>query len=644
MVSKKLKERVLQDIKRSFVATPSTFLMASLLSFLVLPHNIAAAEEITSEEVDAEQLILPEREENESSLDYLVLTDEFVTAERIPSERLNTPANVIVITAAQIEANHYKSIQEAISHINGAYFSQAEWNLNGSTRLAVLVDGHRTDYTPPMQTIERIEILKGGASALYGSEAVGGVINVITKNGTADQTTLDFSTGSWHTHMYELMNQGTSEKFNWLIYGGLSQARAFDFDGNKNTAFDLNKISDSDKKDAFLKMNYQINDRNSLSVSYQHLGDRHNKYGALNAGDPYPYYYDKANDFSLTYNFKEGTSTPGFLRYIDNAKVERTLNTINDYHTHMQGIDYQNGWEFDNHKFIAGLEYHRTKDFGYLLNYDHRKVNNTAYYLQDTITMDDKWTVIPGVRLDHNSAFGNQWSPKLAANYRADDNTKIFASWGKTYRAPTINELYGEYHDYYNFYGNSNLHAEKGHAANIGFEHSFDDRSVVRLNLFQNKINGIIYPTTLIPDVSEQYTNNYSDKNRGIDLSWAQKMDDNWSYDVGYVYTHSSGGIYHDPEWMSLMSPRHSYHIDLHYDNGPLKANLFGIMVSGFPNSSKLSSTNYTRLDLNVSYDVTDWATIYFKGLNLTDQDYSYHHRILHSPGRFFMAGAQFKF
>lgn len=630
MVSKKVKKQIFQNLKNLFAGTPATFLTASLL---ILPFNVAAAEENPT-------LVLPEGEENESMLDYLVLTDEFVTAERIPSERLNTPANVIVITAAQIEANHYKSIQEAISHINGAYFSFNDWNLNGSSRVAVLVDGHRTDYTPPMQTVERIEILKGGASALYGSEAVGGVVNVITKTGSANETTLDFSTGSWHTHMYELMNQGTSDKFNWIIYGGISKADAFDFKGNGKGISPLNEISDSDKKDVFLKMNYNINDRNSLELSYQHLGDRHNKNGQINSADPYYYYYDKANDLSLTYNFKEDTATPGFLRYIDNYKVNRDpLRTVEDYHTHLQGIDYQNGWKFGNHKIIAGLEYHRTKDFGWLLNYNHHKVNNTAYYLQDTISMGDKWTFIPGVRLDHNSNFGNQWSPKAAVNYRADDSTKIFASWGKTYRAPNIEELYDM------DYGNANLNPEKGHSENIGVEHSFDDRSVIRVSLFQNKIDDLIN----ISATDNQYTNRYSDKHRGVELSWAQQIDDNWSYDVGYIYTHTEGEPYNDPSWTIITAPKHSYHFGVHYNNGPFKANLFGIMGSSYvgidgAGSSRFDPTNYARFDLNMSYDVTDWATIYFKGLNLTDKEYSYHSYEYHLPGRFIMAGAKFKF
>lgn len=246
--------------------------MASVCAFLLLPANFAAAEEI---EQAPETLVSPS-ESNEGELDYLMLADSFVTVERIPSDRLDTPANVIIITESQIAANHYKNIKEAIAHVNGAYV----WNLNGSDRRVILVDGHRANFSPPMPTIERIEIIKGGMSALYGSEAVGGVINIITKKGTAEQTTLAFATGSWHTHEYQIMNEGNSGKFSWLVFGGMLDSRPFKF---KDNGYDVQHISeltsDNDQNNVFLKLSNRINDNNSVDISFQHYTNRNNKYG-----------------------------------------------------------------------------------------------------------------------------------------------------------------------------------------------------------------------------------------------------------------------------------------------------------------------------------------------------------------------------
>ena len=96
--------------------SPPPIRVASALAFLVLPTNFAAAEE-----VDTEELVLPS-ESNEGELKYGELVDYFVTAERIPTHRMDTPANVTVITAAEIEANHYQDLAEALSHVNGVVF------------------------------------------------------------------------------------------------------------------------------------------------------------------------------------------------------------------------------------------------------------------------------------------------------------------------------------------------------------------------------------------------------------------------------------------------------------------------------------------------------------------------------------------
>lgn len=243
---------------------------------------------------------------------------------------------------------------------------------------------------------------------------------------------------------------------------------------------------------------------------------------------PDTYFYDKSNEWSFTYNFKENTKVPGFLRYIDTYQVSRNSGTVESFTSRLQGVDYQNGWDFGKHKLILGAEWHRLENSGWILNNKRYRTINTAYYIQDTMSLGDKWTFIPGVRLDHNGNFGNQWSPKVALNYRADDNTKIFASWGKAYQAPDPFQLYmskvdvryiPSYLDSTERYaylvstseGNRNLEPETGHAEHIGFEHSFEDRAVLRFNLFQNNLNDIIdmaYIGTSSPNYNTRWETN----------------------------------------------------------------------------------------------------------------------------------------
>lgn len=671
--------------KRRFLRT----LTAALAFGVFMPVQVSAEEVAAATEPADETLV--EGQTNEFTSSYLELVDSFTTAERIPSSRFDTPANVIVITAAEIEANHYQDLAEAISHVNGAFASH--WVLNGSEKVVILVNGHRASFAPMMEAVERIEILKGGASALYGSEAVGGVINIITKKGTFNETTLDFNTGSWHQHNYKLTNQGNAGNFSWFLGGGIYKAHPFHYNGSE--VINYHEVG-SDKNDntAYLRLDNRFDDASSLAFEFQHTTNKNNNYGQWKGtyeeltGTSLPAYYDFGNEFSLTYNFKEDTDTPGFLRYFNNYNESSSYYSFYN-ETKLQGIDYQNGWTLgEKHRIIVGLEWHR-------LNWNHEKnvvhaqvpsrdekITDTAAYVQDTIAIDDKWTFVPGIRLDHNSNFGNQWSPKAAVNYRADDKTKIYASVGRVYRAPSPIELYSRdilfelsrysdadelgysVYDLGGYYwlgritrGNSSLKPETGHTESIGFEHDFDDYTNISVNLFQNSVKDSL-DTYITGDLEladetlfdlevytggSEYINAGSEKHRGIDIAFRHEINDHWDYNLGYVHTHNERQQLSGALASHNIIPQNSYRLGLRYSNRDFKATLLGIMGTGM-DEDFFASSNYAVLDLNTSYNLTDWSTVYLKLTNFTNENYSYAGKNFRSPGRSFLVGAQFKF
>ena len=154
-------------------------LMAVLICGSISVLNVASAEEMQTFEMD-----------------------EFVvTASRVATSKVDTPANISVISAEDIADKNYSNVQEVLADTEGVNIlgggSKGSINgedqimINGDTRVLVLVDGRRmnvgstgktsANWLPPANAIERVEVLKGGGSALYGSDAVGGVINIITK-------------------------------------------------------------------------------------------------------------------------------------------------------------------------------------------------------------------------------------------------------------------------------------------------------------------------------------------------------------------------------------------------------------------------------------------------------------------------------
>ena len=656
------------------------------LAAAALAFGVFLPVQVSAEEADD---TLVEAQTNENNLSYLELVDSFVTAERTPTKRLKTPANVHVITAAEIEANHYQDISEALSHVPGAIISNTNTlMLNGNQHVLILVDGVRVNNDqsmfavnniarltgiPSMKNIERIEILKGGASALYGSNAAGGVVNIITKKGQFNETTLDLNFGSWSRQNYELTNQGVAgDRFSWFITGGFHKSDDYKYGGNPR-----NDSSDSDYKDNTftVRLDNRFDDNNSLTFNYLHRKHKYND-GGWFRGEVISGINEKYDSFYLSYNFKEETPVPGWLRYF-NTK------TSDGYYgdSRLQGVDYQNGWEFGQHSVIVGLEYHQTKASSEDLNFQNGKMTNKAFYVQDAISLGDKWTVIPGVRYDHNknssqyipvsgvivrdiynepvgvldmgdidysSKSSHQWSPKLAVNYRADEQTKIYASWGKVFRAPTIAEIYS--HDYPYLGGwlwTSPLTPEKGHTEIIGLEHEFSDDMNVNVNFFNTKLDDVInwkiqtiFEEDGLQDLAAFVASNTeSQKQRGFEIVYRQKVNDNWGYDLGYTHTHMEGSTDIFPN---------SYRVGLHYANGAWKANLLGIMTSGlktYNNDVALNTSGkWAIFDFNTSYDLNDSMTIYARALNLTNKNHASENAIYPSPGRFFQIGAQFKF
>ena len=209
---------------------------------------------------DPSQSIYDDEEFPPRYLDF----DQFViTADRTPVNKWTTPSNIITITDRDIEENHYQNLAEALNHVNGVIVP-AGINvpiINGFEKVLILVDGHQLyndgvgyrdtvelSAIPSMKNIKRIEIVKGGGSALYGSDAVTGIINIITKKGERAETTFDINAGSWRQRNYEITNQGVKGDFGWFITGGIHESNPYNYSGAGERANDQDS-RESDKSD-----------------------------------------------------------------------------------------------------------------------------------------------------------------------------------------------------------------------------------------------------------------------------------------------------------------------------------------------------------------------------------------------------------
>lgn len=591
------------------------------------------------------------------------LGETVVTAERIPTTAMSTPADVAVITAEDIEANHYADVAEALNHVpgvvmtNGASGNDQVVRINGEERVVVMVDGERLNddqgsmsrasatltRIPSMKDIERIEVVKGAGSALYGSDAVGGVVNIITKRAKENRTQVDLNTGSWHTHNYEIYNQGSDiGGLSWTIAAGLQKRGYFDYKDQQGNTTKMGG-SDYSNNGVSLNLRQQLKGDNSIGLRFAHR----TMDGGSPAYDTWGYYgpagefYSKnqqqiMNDVSVTYRFKEDTKLPGYLRYFNHYKATQF---DGGFSTRLQGVDYQNGWQLDEkNKFVAGAEWYRSISSNTNVNagnYEDKTITTEAIYLQDSMHFADKWTFVPGLRMDHHSKFGTHWSPKAALNYRPDRDTKIYASWGRVFKAPTADDLY-----YANAYmhGNPNLDPEAGHVETVGVSHVFAPGTSLDLSY----MNSVLHDAIVWVNTSGDATNVAEEKKHAFMLNWKQALSDQWSYDLGYTYTHTESDA--KGGYLNYNSMPNGYRIGLHYAQGPWKANLEGRMGTGL-DKTYYGDSRYTVFDFNTSYAATPQLTIYAKALNFTNEAYSrYAGWNYPAPGRFFQIGMTYTF
>ena len=246
--------------------------------------------------------------------------------------------------------------------------------------------------------------------------------------------------------------------------------------------------------------------------------------------------------------------------------------------------------------------------------------------------------------------FGTHWTPKAALNYQPDSQTKMYASWGKVFKAPTIDDLYYSsvqvYPGYGTFktFGDPNLKPETGHVETVGITHEFSPKAILDVNYFWSNLDNAI---KWLWDAGQGATvaqNIYKEQKHGINIFLNGKLSDRWSYDVGYSYIHSTAYNGYNEKNYPYYEPN-GYRLGIHYNCDRWKANLLGRFGSGL-DDTYYGRNHYAIWDFNTSYAATQNVDIYFKINNLTNQMYYTIPNARNYPlqGRTFIVGATIKF
>lgn len=357
---------------------------------------------------------------SEFNLDQMV-----VTASRIAESNFEANANVNVVTRKDIEEKHYQTVSEALRAVpgvaiqnysaTGANYSADYLYVNGTSHVLVLVDGQRANtngsvssvFQPSevsnMDNIERIEVLKGSASTLYGSDAKGGVINIITKKPEKISTYFRVDGGSNSITNYYMGQSGKEKDWSWDA--NVSRNLSGDFkDGDGITTPSSSKSTSTN-----FKITKKLSDKHELTATYDSYKADY-KYTALWEPALKNGKVDNQNyKFILNSNFDGNTTNVLSFVNLDNDTDFNGYKTK----TNTKRITDQLSTQLGNHLLTAGFEFSHDK----VITFNGKKMMNRAFFLQDQFDITDQLKLTAGVRHDNNSGFGKHTTPSANLGY-----------------------------------------------------------------------------------------------------------------------------------------------------------------------------------------------------------------------------------
>lgn len=617
----------------------------------------------------------------QENLQEFALDDMVVTASRVPTQKVDTPADISVITKEEIADQNYASASDALRAIpgvnvlgsgaKGSSMGQDKILLNGDERVLVLVDGRRmnlgssgnssADWLPPVNAIERIEVLKGGGSALYGTDAVGGVINVIMKKGSdiGNHVTVKAAGGSWNAEQYAISASGSNDSGLGLIVSATKERRGEYKFKNANGKSQLLKNSGYDDTGVIVKLDQKVGEDNRIGVNFEHIN--------ADGGSPFGYsgfgntdsHKRISNNVALRYDWNESSDERGYVQVYKNYQHAHFRSPVASRQSNFTdstiGIEAQQNFKFsDTDEMTAGLEYYKTTVDNNALYTGKRDINNKAIFAENRWEFAPTWQLNAGLRYDHHSKYGSEVTPKVALNKKFDENSNVYLSWGRVFNAPTTDDLFwhqvdsSQWGTFYT-YGDPNLKPEKGYVWTFGGNTKLNEKTSLSANVFYSKITDAIdWDYTSVPNYTLAVNVN-KEKRRGLELSLNHDFDDNLSAYASYTYVQvkqdKGKGFTKD-----LTTKPNIYRAGLKYKNADWLFTLNANAVTGQSEKNFVDSSYFT-LDLGAQYKINDNAKLFINGYNLTNARYAefgglYKNGEAKYPmaGRSFIIGAEYTF
>jgi len=443
--------------------------------------------------------------------DELKFSDVVITATRNEALITTIPVSTEVINLKEIEESNAKNVGEVLKSVGatlvksyGAIGSLETVSLRGSTdaQVLILIDGQRLNNsqqgsvdlsTLPLDAIEKIEVVKGGNSAMYGSDAVGGVINIITKS-TSQKNTLDYTLtglyGTYNTQVYNAsIGQGINDFSYFVSYNKTRSDGNYLYKGFTDNKIEL-KNGDTQSDNVFLKAGYLLKDQSRLSAFYKYRKSDNGSPGSIDYPNASARNKIDNNHISISY---EGFSVGSFAFNFNGYMMKQEHHYINPeswmgteesiYNSRSIGALAQVFTDLNEIGLLSyGYEFRQDKlESDQLVNGnsvpfigDRQRNVHSAYFQDDwKYDINHSWKIsaVPAVRLDSypEESIGSQFSPKIGISLSHDEEWRgsIRGNIGKVFRAPTYNDLYWPEDTWTK--GNPDLKPERGITYDFGF-------------------------------------------------------------------------------------------------------------------------------------------------------------------------------
>ncbi|MEN3976034.1 TonB-dependent receptor [Emcibacter sp. SYSU 3D8] len=591
----------------------------------------------------------------------------FVTASRAPAEAYTIGNAISVLTAEDIEQRQNPVISDLLRSVPGIAVSRSggpgqltQVRMRGAegNHTLVLVDGVEAnelnfngefDFASLMAVgIERIEVLRGAQSALYGSDALGGVINIITKGGMPGfSAEAAIEGGSFAERQATMLLRGGSERLNGAFSAGyygtdgtnLSRygsekdgARVFSFSGKG-----MAQVTDNFRIDAVGRYVTSKNDTDAQDFNWPPTPTEGLVIDTLDQQKNQLFYGRVQGELSL---FEDHWVHQASVQYSDTRR--EYINPSDDLtgnHGSRLKFEYQNTVNFQTPSFLDA-DHHVTvafereeQDFENhgavpdALENQKRSEPQNSYIAEYRVGLADQLFLSAGIRHDDNRMFRNATTYRLAAAWQhKQTGTRLHASHGTAVTNPGFFELFGYYPDF--FIGNPALKPEESRSFDVGIEQKFlGDRLTLDVTYFHANLENEI--VTVFAGFSTTVENLVGKSRRnGVEVMLSAQLTDNLSIGGSYTYTDSRqpGGA---PE---VRRPRHMGNFNANYGFAAGRGNVnLDVSYNGRQLDNEFASStpesivtlnDYVLVTLAASYKLTDSLEIYGRIENLVDQHY----------------------